>query len=64
MIGNDVDGRSEQSIVSGVSYASSCYPGGRDALYPFSPTRTHAAIHPDEKYDVLTRNDALLSARK
>jgi hypothetical protein len=51
-------------FVSGVAGASMLLSSRRDALHLFSPTRTHAVIHPDEKYDGLTRNGALLSDRK
>ena len=51
-------------FVFGVSGASMLLSSRPDALHLFSPTRTHAAIHPDEKYDGLTKNGALLSDRK
>jgi len=50
-------------VASGVSGTRCCDPA-TDALHLFSPTWTHSVIDPDEKYDVLTRNGALLSDRK
>jgi hypothetical protein len=48
----------------GCLMAPRCFRSAGDALHPFSPTRTHSAVDPDEKYDVRAGNDALLSDRK
>jgi hypothetical protein len=37
--------------------------GVDDATHPFSPTPTHWVIAADEKCDLMTRTDALLSVR-